>query len=434
LNQIVIKMYIDTSVFERDNTGMFLGERQGALVARENVNKKHNRFRRAGIAATAIAAGIVAKDSTTNTSLSYSIFPQTVYNLSLQESLQHSENTFLSQQVNPAASFVEQDEFMKIPEGLAKMRQNQVLSSIKVGIIDTGTTPEHPQLQGKINTDSCDMYFHGCDTTNPRSGIDNFGHGTAVTGVVDEAMGGEGDSFGVVKVADQSGAIGNTAYQNAFRYLADRGYRVVNVSIGSGCGDPGSPALHDAVNYFLNKGGIIVMAAGNDAVADPSQQCHEGFYPQNDPNVISVDAVDNHNQKPFWGESGYWSRVAALGVNVTVADKRGGYRQLSGTSFAAPFVTGLVADMLKVNPDVTRDQIITWLVGSCDPAEVYDACGGKINFEKAIEKAVDGKVKIQTAPLPSNSPDQSTETTNSEMQTAIVFRNPRRSRQYKMAV
>ncbi|MFD0205012.1 MULTISPECIES: S8 family serine peptidase [Saccharothrix] len=118
-------------------------------------------------------------------------------------------------------------------------------------------------------------------------------------------------------------------------WAADHGAEVVNLSLS---GPVDSPVLHDAIRYAVDRGVVVVAAAGNSGGGLPQ-------YPAAYPEVLAVSATDwNGNLTDFssWGEH---VDVAAPGLAVTSLDDAAPDRTRtgSGTSVATPIVAGVAA-------------------------------------------------------------------------------------------
>ena len=213
---------------------------------------------------------------------------------------------------------------------------------ITVAVVDTGVDGQHPDLQGKI--------LPGYDFVNgsPDTG-DPLGHGTFVAGII---AANAGNGIGIrglcdkarivpVKVLDENGW---GTYEDVARgivYAADRGARVINLSLG---GYGVSWLLSAAVDYAVGKGSVLVAAGGNDGVEMP-------VYPAAYPGVIGVGAL-SPDGKP-WANSnrGRSIDIFAPGVDIVSTGPNGGYVRAAGTSGAAPMVSALAAYILHERPD-----------------------------------------------------------------------------------
>lgn len=143
------------------------------------------------------------------------------------------------------------------------------------------------------------------------------------------------------------GVTTGTPVASGIRWAADRGAKVINLSLGGGP----SRTVQRAVSYAWNAGAVLVCAAGNSGT---SQRTYPAAYP----NGIAVAATDQNGRKASFSSYGAdWVDGAAPGVNIvsTMQDNWSwcslcwgegyyeGYDALSGTSMATPFVAGLAA-------------------------------------------------------------------------------------------
>ena len=219
-----------------------------------------------------------------------------------------------------------------------------------IAILDTGIDLTHPDLN---------VYHEKTFVPGTSSADDDNGHGTHVAGITaakDNAIGVVGIAPGArlwsIKVLDSTGAgsisdiIAGIDYVTAHSDEID----VVNLSFGCECS---SPALDASINSAVQAGVVFVVAAGND------HKDASSFSPARNPNVIAVSAMADSDGKcggqgtstkygsddTFASFSNYGDTVdmVAPGVGILSTYKDGKYAQLSGTSMAAPHVTGGIA-------------------------------------------------------------------------------------------
>ncbi|WP_134496646.1 S8 family serine peptidase [Microvirga pakistanensis] len=213
-----------------------------------------------------------------------------------------------------------------------------------IGLIDTGIDLEHDALKGQ----SIEL-LNSSQAPGGRSSLD---HGTAIAallvgrpgsatpGLVPQARIIAVDAFsqddGMAARADVISLV------NALELLADRGVTVVNLSLSG----PPNEVLQRAIEAARAKSIILVAAAGNNgAGAEPS-------YPAAYPGVIAVTAVDREFNIYRRATRGSYVAMAAPGVDIQVAQSRGGSAPKSGTSYAVPFVAAAMAMMRAANPGI----------------------------------------------------------------------------------
>ena len=222
-----------------------------------------------------------------------------------------------------------------------------------VALLDTGVDTAHPDLAANI--------IGGWNFVDDNDNITDLdGHGTMVCGVVaavaNNGIGVAGVAPNVtimpLKVLSESGG---TLFDVslAITYAANHGANVIGMSLG-GNSSRIPMALESAINYAYQKGCVLVAAAGNDG-------SNELFYPAAYDNVIAVSAIDENNTKASFSNYGDYIDFCAPGVNILTTWTNGTYAYGSGTSFAAPFVTGVVALMLSKYPSLAPENVTATL-------------------------------------------------------------------------
>jgi len=222
-----------------------------------------------------------------------------------------------------------------------------------VASLDTGVDVDHLDLAANI--------IDGWNFVDNNDNITDFdGHGTMVAGIVAAIANNSIGITGVapevsimpLKVVSESG-VSWTDVTSAIRYAADNGAKVISMSLGGGYSKLSS-AMEAAIDYAYQRGCVLVAAAGNN---DSS----ELFYPAAYEQVIAVSAIDEDDQKASFSNYGNYIDFCAPGVNVLTTWKDGTYAYGNGTSFAAPFVTGVVAVMLSKYPSLSNENIVETL-------------------------------------------------------------------------
>ena len=222
----------------------------------------------------------------------------------------------------------------------------------RIGIVDTGVMAGHEDLAGKV-VDCVGVRSPGVDIlgiitlplfADPTIGdgrcVDDNGHGTHVAGT---AAATANNGRGIAGVAFNSplaickalGAGGGGAVAGIANCIADLvadGAKVISLSLGT---TEDSRALHDAVAAASDRA-LIVAAAGNDGDATAN-------YPASYPEVVSVAATDNRDQRASFSTANADVEVAAPGVDIVSTWNDGGYLVASGTSMATPHVAGVAA-------------------------------------------------------------------------------------------
>lgn len=294
--------------------------------------------------------------------------------------------------------------------GLRRIQAEQAWSmatgspEVIVAVLDTGIDRTHPDLAGTL---VAGYDFLG-DDSDPD---DDSGHGTFNAGVI--GAGGTSRVKGVargvrimpIKVLDAEGKGPNSAVAQGLVYAVDHGARVVNMSFGN----PVTSRLEaQAIRYAHDKGAVLVAAAGNTANQDNAI-----IYPAAHEQVLAVAAIDEEDNVPDFSQHHPYVGVSAPGVGILSTYRReagyGDYATASGTSAAAPHVSGLAALILSANPGLTNTQVKTILQATAEDLgvpgkdEYYGA--GVINAFKALLAATTGATPAATAtPAPPTTP------------------------------
>jgi subtilisin family serine protease len=254
--------------------------------------------------------------------------------------------------------------------------------SVEVAVIDTGVYGTHPDLIPNL-APGWNFVNSNADTS------DRLGHGTAVAGTI-AAAGNNG--IGVTGVSWQSRIMplvvvdenDLAAYSDlaaAIQYAADRGVRIINISIG---GPAPSLTLQHAVDYAWDKGALIFASAMNDGAPNP-------YYPAACNHVIAVSATDTNDHLASFSNYGSWIAISAPGASILTTTNGGGYAYWFGTSFASPIVAGVAALSLAINPSLTNVELVTILETSADdmgtPGHNPSFGWGRVNAFNAVSAA-----------------------------------------------
>jgi subtilisin family serine protease len=198
---------------------------------------------------------------------------------------------------------------------------------------------------------------------NNNNPVDTNGHGTHVAGIVgargNNIVGVAGVNWRArllpLKFHNGSGGHASEAIQ-AINYAVRRGAKVINSSWGI---NTANPALYDAVQWAGENGAVVVAAAGN---AGANLDLGQAFYYPAQyqlPNVIGVASLESSGV--LTSDSNYGPNsiaIAAPGVNILSTALGGDYVNMTGTSMAAPHVTGVVSLLAGLYPT----QSPAWLV------------------------------------------------------------------------
>jgi len=225
---------------------------------------------------------------------------------------------------------------------------------VKAAIVDTGIDVKHPDLKDNLKG--------GVSTVNYTASYnDDNGHGTHVAGIVgaiDNTIGviGVGPKIDLyaVKVLDRRGSGYLSDVIEGLDWAIQNKMQVVNMSLGTASD---ILSFQEAVQRVSAAGIVQVAAAGNSGGSV--------IYPAAYSQVIAVSATDNADAIASWSSRGPEVDLAAPGVSIYSTYKGSTYKTLSGTSMAAPHVTGSSAMVLTQTIKCDTD-----LNGVCSPAEV----------------------------------------------------------------
>lgn len=290
----------------------------------------------------------------------------------------------------------------------------QPKKEIIVAVIDTGADYEHPDLIDNMwkNTDEI-----------PRNGIDDDGngyvddvhgynfyddipdpmddnmHGTHCSGIIAAAH----NKIGIRGIAPNAkimpvkflGAWGDGELEDgiqAIEYAMINGAHIMSNSWG---GPPYSQTLDEVIQRVQQKGILFVAAAGNDHSNNDTEPTYPASYLSS--NVLSVAASNPKDTVATFTNWGPRSvHIAAPGRHIlsTIPDE--GYKTASGTSMAAPYVSGAAAVVWSHFPEMDYLDVKNRLIQTVDRQYIFEEqvlAGGRLNLYNAL-------TNIQFPPLP----------------------------------
>lgn len=303
---------------------------------------------------------------------------------------------------------------------------------VVVAVIDSGIDMSHPHLKGKIwnNTDEIPNNnkdddqngyiddIHGWDfredDNDPSPG---HWHGTFVSSLIvghsnNNIVVGVAPNISIMNIRfldDKNSFYSNDwkKFERALLYAFENGADIINLSIFSFVKPPSS--FYDVIKKIVAHNVIIVGITGN-------LKKNEVTYPAKYPEVIAVTSINAKKEHSIFANSGPETEFSAPGENITGSVLTSPYyKNESGTSFAAPHITGIIALMLSIYPNLTVNDIRSILIAASsdlgepgkDPIFGY----GVVDAYKAL--SLTEQLKQERA--------QSNVTSNNDFFNAVVF-------------
>lgn len=256
---------------------------------------------------------------------------------------------------------------------------------VVVAVLDTGVDLGHPDLAPNL----LPGYDFLNDDPEPQ---DDSSHGTHVAGVI-AALGNNGQGVaGIawrtkvlpVKVLNAQGRGPDDAMAKGLVFAADNGARIINVS---STGTRRSATLEEAIAYARSRDALVVAAAGNTG-----DHGNEVVYPAALAGVIAVAATDRDDRPAPFSQRHDYVELAAPGVGIASTAWTGAgvgpYALASGTSAAAPHVSGVAALLLALKPQLSADELRQILDSTADhlgsPGRNPETGFGRVNAARAV--------------------------------------------------
>jgi subtilisin family serine protease len=249
---------------------------------------------------------------------------------------------------------------------------------VTIAVVDSGVDSAHPDLQGLLLPG-----IHALDAGAPTD--DERGHGTAVAGVAVAAFAQEARRAQVrdrarilpVKVTQGQQPVTLGQIARGIQLAAEAGAQVVNASYE---GLTESPTIRAAAQHLRRRGGVLVVPAGNRGL-------NPGW--SRSPWMVAVGATDEHDQRPAWASYGWHLSMAAPGANIATLRPGGGHVRVSGSSYAAPMVAGVLALMMALDPKASPEELERLLLDSSQdlgrPGPDEEFGHGRLDAGAAVE-------------------------------------------------
>jgi type VII secretion-associated serine protease mycosin len=294
------------------------------------------------------------------------------------------------------------------PDRLAPLADG---SGVTVAVIDSGVDAKHAQLSGQVvkGTDFLDRGGTGR--------VDCVGHGTEVASIIAarkvDKVGFRGLAPGAkilpVRISEKRELVDGTApgdnvsatdFAKSIDWAVDHDADVINMSVVL---YQDKAEVRAAITRAVKANVVVVAAAGNQ-----NDKGNPRPYPAAYDGVLGAGAIGQDGTRLPQSQVGEYVDVVAPGGNVTAAATGGGQvGGLSGTSFAAPFVSATAALLRQYHPTLSAQGIIRRIKATADPAPggrdstAYGA--GVLNPYRAVSEAVTSGDPERAAPLPAAS-------------------------------
>ncbi len=254
-------------------------------------------------------------------------------------------------------------------------------TDVKVGVMEKGCDMEHKDLQGRI--------FEGNFTPNPSS--DDLAHGTHVAGIIGAIK----NNYGVAGVADTTMYLLSSSsdhFTQSLIYAELNNIKVINASFGYMRDGTYAPYNASHFTALSNYSGLFVVSAGNENNNISFENRYPACYDL--PNVITVGSINYTGAKSDSSNYGAGSvDLFAPGENIYSTLPNNVYNIKSGTSMAAPHVTGVAALLLSIDNTLDGVKLKRIICENVDKAtNLTKKCvtGGRLNAYKAVNYLANG--------------------------------------------
>jgi len=260
--------------------------------------------------------------------------------------------------------------------GLAKIQADMAWNfstgspSVTIAVLDTGVDTTHPDLASQLvpghnlaNGSDDDNYQDDCGS--------DTGHGTHVAGIAAAAtnngigVAGLGWETKIMPVKVLGGNLCEGSYADIIRgidWATSHGAQVINLSLGGSY----NSVLDSATTNAFMSGTLVVAAAGNCGTWQSGcDSLNQVFSPAGNAHVLGVAATDSSDVRASFSTANATVDIAAPGVSI-YSTWPGAYRNLSGTSMATPFVSGLASLVYARFPAYTPTQVAQAIVANAD--------------------------------------------------------------------
>ncbi len=263
-------------------------------------------------------------------------------------------------------------------------------TGITVAVLDTGVDTSHPELTDSI---AGGKSF----TRTSKNYLDQNGHGTHVSGIITaNGIGGviydgqklskgvaPGTKIWMGKVCNPSGLCWTSDIAKGIEYVVTyKISKIISISLGGGgttTDNCDTDYLAKKVNWAVNNGVTVFVAAGNNGASVSSPACASG--------AIAVGAVDKSDNRASFSGVGNALDIMAPGVSIYSTIPGNSYASWSGTSMATPHVAATIALMRQKNnslTDANTKNILYSTAVKYDGWDAYHYGNGRVNASAAV--------------------------------------------------
>ncbi len=254
----------------------------------------------------------------------------------------------------------------KIVAGAEYFHQNGITGkNVNVAILDSGFAP-HPDIRKERILD-----FH--DYINfQKIPYDDYTHGTHVAGIIGSTKIGiaPGTNFIILKILDHQGDGSIKTFIKGIQWILQNhqqyNIRIVNISIGGSTRELKNEnnILNQWVSRLWAENLVICCSAGNNGPNPDSITA-----PGNCRDVITVGSSDGRHFSSAGSLLPYITKpeIVAPGLHILSTKPYNGYQIKNGTSMSVPFVSGAIALLLQLQPDLTNEEIKSHLMYCAKP-------------------------------------------------------------------
>jgi hypothetical protein len=281
------------------------------------------------------------------------------------------------------------DQYLKDQWAIPRIRADETALIARgqegIAILDSGIDAYHPELMGKVKPV---WDFISGDDSPDHEGND---HGTHVAGIAGAKSNNTIGITGIawysqlldIRVINYRGRMTELSGAEGIQKAANLGVKIINCSWGGNIfnWDPNAEDMLDIISrYAIKKGSLIVAAAGNDNIDIDIIP----FFPASFPGVMAIGATNDSDNRHETSNSGNSISLAAPGQDILSTIIQSRLAKKSGTSMAAPHVSGAAAVLWSLHPKWTATEIRERLENTAKPLKGEQLGAGRLDLFEAV--------------------------------------------------